>query len=177
MNQILKVVKSEPLKKKNGYFKIIFDNNIEIEVIEETFIKYRLVKGKEIESNLLDEINDNAILMNAYTDALKYIGSNLQCSYKVRQKLIKKEYSNDNINEVISMLEKANIINDELYAKEFVQYYIRNSHGRLYIEAKAKEIKLDINKALLEIDMDEYNSYMKKIIVRQIKMYKNCHCS
>ena len=83
-----------------------------------------------------------------------------RCHFEVKQKLIQMKMIPEAIDIVTVHLIENNFLNEERFAKTFVRGKFRIKHwgrGRLTFELKKKAIgKFNINKALAEIDDDEY---------------------
>ncbi|MGM9971875.1 MAG: regulatory protein RecX [Anaeroplasmataceae bacterium] len=167
-----KIIVKDLLKNKNGYT-VIFINGTIINVSEDTVLKYRLVKGKEVDKDILNNLSSDESYFSCYNQALKYIGSSLKATSQVCDNLVKHGYSNDDINLTIEKLKENKIIDDKLYASEYVLYLSRQGYGIKMIEYKAANLKLDIEEAIKNMDYDIYYEALDKLIKRQLKLYKD----
>ena len=84
--------------------------------------------------------------------------------------LIKKGYNQDISKNVCEMLKENKIIDDEAYLKLYVSKLIRDGYGKLMIEYKVKEKKLDLN---YEIDIDLYFETLNSLILKKLKTLKD----
>jgi len=83
-----------------------------------------------------------------------------RCHLEIKQKLITMKMIPEIIDVITVHLIEHNFLNEERFAKAFVRGKFRIKHwgkGRLSFELKKKDIgKININRALAEIDDDEY---------------------
>lgn len=104
------------------------------------------------------------------------------CAYQershqeVRNKLYEYGLVTTDVEEIITQLIEENFLNEQRFAMAFVSGKFRiKKWGRKKIKAELKFKKVDeycINKALLQIDSNEYFTTLEKIIERKIKETK-----
>ena len=114
----MKVLRYE--KKKNGMYQVFFDNGNDIDLSEEIILKYNLLIKKEASSSLIDKMLDENKVYIGYNLAIKYITTKMRSKKEIREHLKKKEIDNDSINEIIGILIKEKYIDDDSYAKAYV---------------------------------------------------------
>ena len=73
----LKVTSVTPLK--NNKYKVSFDLADDVLVNEDELVKYRLVKGKELDNETYNLIIRDNILYEAYNKALVYSSNYIKC--------------------------------------------------------------------------------------------------
>lgn len=108
--------------------------------------------------------------IEAKTNAVKYIMYKPRTQYEIRNKLLKLEYDEELIEEVINELLLLEYLNDNLYAEKFIknsQNVKPMSKNMIKYKLKEKGISDDIiQSALREIDIDEIelarNLFLKK---------------
>lgn len=164
----LKVTSVTPFK--NNKYKVSFDLADDVLVNEDELVKYRLVKGKELDNETYNLIIRNNILYEAYNKALVYSSNYIKCLKEIYDYLIKKGYNQDISKNVCEMLKENKIIDDEAYLKLYVSKLIRDGYGKLMIEYKVKEKKLDLN---YEIDIDLYFETLNSLILKKLKTLKD----
>lgn len=166
----MKVLRYE--KKKNGMYQVFFDNGNDIDLSEEIILKYNLLIKKEASSSLIDKMLDENKVYIGYNLAIKYITTKMRSKKEIREHLKKKEIDNDSINEIIDILIKEKYIDDDSYAKAYVNdkilltndgpNKIRNSLEDLGINSKS------INGALELFDPSIQEEKIDKVIKKLI---------
>ena len=166
----MKVLRYE--KKKNGMYQVFFDNGNDIDLSEEIILKYNLLIKKEASSSLIDKMLDENKVYIGYNLAIKYITTKMRSKKEIREYLKKKEIDNDSINEIIGILIKEKYIDDDSYAKAYVNdkilltndgpNKIRNSLEDLGINSKS------INGALELFDPSIQEEKIDKVIKKLI---------
>lgn len=165
----------ELITKKNKY-EVVFSNNDSILANEELVLRYRLVKGKELEEAILDEIKSDAISMEFYDKALNYLSKGLKSTKRIKDYLKEKKASENDINKVITLLNERKLLNDEIYFKSLTSHYIRQGYGVLYIKQKAFEqgINREIcNNVLNEYNDEDYLEYAKLLKNKKVNSLKH----
>lgn len=64
--------------------------------------------------------------ISSYNKAVSYLGQMARTEFEIRKYLKKKSYSDAEISEAINVLKNEGIVDDESYAKEFIEFSIRN---------------------------------------------------
>ena len=100
-------------------YKIYFDNDI-LTVYEDVILKYNLLYKKDIDDDLLHEINKDNFKASIYDTAIKYISIRMRSVKELREYLTKKKFECKNIDEVIDRLLHENILNDSNFARCYV---------------------------------------------------------
>ena len=97
-------------------YKIYFDNDI-LTVYEDVILKYNLLYKKDIDDDLLHEINKDNFKASIYDTAIKYISIRMRSVKELREYLTKKKFECKNIDEVIDRLLHENILNDSIISR------------------------------------------------------------
>jgi len=120
---------------------------------------FKLKEGQEVSEEVVAFIQDNLVYMKAQDTALHYIGYRMRTEKEVRQKLQDKEYLPETIERVIEFSKKYRYINDEEYAKKYVQEKLRlkpEGAFALKMALLQKGIKEEIcERVLTEAEMNE----------------------
>lgn len=167
------IVKSLKKDKKN-YLVTIDDEDYLMD--EEIIVKYRLVKGKELEDSLLDEILYENNLAIYYKKALNYSLKYNKNSAAIYDYLAKYELSNREIATIIDNLKKINVINDEKLILNAVDSLVRKGKGKLLIINKLYNLKYNeklIDFAITKINYDDYFNALKKLYDKALDKYKD----
>ena len=171
----MKILKYE--KKKNGMYQVFFDNDNDIDISEEIILKYNLLLKKDIDNSLIDKMLEENKVYIAYNLAIKYISKKMRSRKEIREYLSKKNIDNDSINEVINILVKEKYIDDDSYARAFVNDKILLSNdGPNKIKSKLIELGINsnsINSALVLFDSDLQKEKVTKIAKKMIEVNRN----
>lgn len=152
-------------KLKNGKYSIII-NGKSYELDEDIIVEYRLVKGAEINDEILLNALKKNDLVGYYHKAIKYALSYEKSSFEVYNYLIDKGLSETEAAKIIEEIVAKNLINDENIAINLINYYIGKSYGTNFIINKLKEKKIDkdiIHNAINNIDYERYYASLNKI--------------
>lgn len=158
------------LKKKDLY-KVVLDD-ISYEFSEDIVVKYRLVKGKEIDDKLIRTIIKDNNLDSLYNKALNYAIRYGKGSSEVKRYLINKEASNKDAELIVDRLIKNKIISDNDILDNLIFSYVKNGNGILLI--KEKLYQKGFNKETIEdrLNFIDYDLYYKKMNDLYIKNFK-----
>ena len=164
-------------KQRNGQYKIRFEDDSYILLHEDLILKYELLIKKELDDKLKDEIlleNKNYII---YDEAIKYLSRKMRSIEEMKQYLIKKEYTDDLIANVLDKLKKQGYLNDLMYAKAYVHDRIALSSDGPYKIKKAlkKNLIKDsyVNEALELFTLDLQKEKVEKLVSKSIKTNHN----
>ena len=167
----MKIIKYE--KKGNNKYKIHLENNESINVYEDVIIKNNLLYKKELDRKLLEKIDDDNSNFDAYNKCVKYISVRIRSKHEIEEYLKKKELSSTLIEETINKLINNNLLNDDIFARAFVNDKIKfTTMGPYRIEQELKKHHIDSNiiyKYLNEIDDITIDEKIDKQINKLIK--------
>ena len=166
--EVLKVTKS-----KNKY---IVETNIDkLECSENQLIDYRIFKGKIFELEEWKYILENKISSDLFNKTLNFLSYKMRTEKEIKEYLKKHTDNIDFINQVIDRLKNSQLINDDLYTKDYIKSQISNLKGPKVIELNLslkginKEI---INKGLLLYDEELLNENICTIIEKELPKIK-----
>lgn len=170
----MKIIKYE--KKGNNTYKIYLENNQSINVYEDVILKNNLLYKKEIDSSLLEKISNDNLYEDIYNKCVKYISVRIRSIYEIREYLKRKEIDESLIDTTIEKLQKNNLLNDEVFAKAFVNDKLNfTTMGPYRIEQELKKHKVDssiIYKYISNIEDDKIDEKINKQIVKSLKSSK-----
>lgn len=112
------ITKVQAQKAKNR-FNIFVNGSYSFAVDDSILVKYRLVKGKELDKEMIEDLKNKGEMSKAYQAALHYLNFKMRTEKEIREYLAKKEYGQ--IDEVIDRLKEHRLIDEKLYAKSFVR--------------------------------------------------------
>jgi len=170
----MKIIKYE--KKGNTTYKIYLENNQIITVYEDVILKNNLLYKKEIDLELLEKISNDNLYEEIYNKCVKYISVRIRSIQEIKEYLGKKEIDTSLIEITIDKLLKNNLLNDERFAKAFINDKLNfTTMGPYRIEQELKKHKIDkniITKNLYNIDEKIIDNKINKQIIKLMKSNK-----
>ena len=154
-------------------YKIYFDNESLI-VYEDVILKYNLLYKKDIDNDLLIEINKENYKSSIYDVSIKYISVRMRSKKELEEYLKKKKYDQKDIEDTIKRLQSQDLLNDEKFAKSYIndKLYLTN-YGLTKI--KNDLLKLGVEEYIIDaivnnIDLQVINDKLSKIIDKELKI-------
>lgn len=128
----MKILKYKKLS--SGRYKLELEGSQAVELYEETILKFELLLKKKVDNLKMVEILEYDKEWDVYYVGLKALKSRFKSTQELRDYLIKKEYSYDLVDIVIEKLLKQGYLNDELFAKSYINnQMITSSRGPIKI--------------------------------------------
>ncbi|MCC5894311.1 MAG: recombination regulator RecX [Alkalibacterium sp.] len=147
------ITKVQAQKAKNR-FNIYINDEYAFPVDDNLLVQHRLIKGKELTKEDIDELRAKGELSKGYQAALHYLNFKMRSEKEIVDYLKKKEYQT--IGPIIEKLKSNRLINDEEYAKSFVR-----TNSLLKLEGPKKIERTLYTKGLSKGDvltgLDEYS--------------------
>ena len=170
-----KIVKYKKLTK--GRYKVFLDNSLELVLYEEVILKYNLLLKKDIDDDLLKEIDKCNQEYDVYHVALDSINSRYKSIFELKMLLLKKEYPLELVDNAIDKLINQGYLNDRMYAKSYINNkMITSSSGPYKIEKELQEKKVDldiIKEEIIAFSDEEQLIRIRKLIEKGIKTNHN----
>lgn len=170
----MKILKYE--KKGNNTYKIYLENNQTINLYEDVIIKNNLLYKQEIDESLLEKLDQDNSKEDIYNKCIKYISVRIRSIYEIKEYLKRKEADNSQIEIIVDKLIKNNLLNDEVFAKAFINDKLNfTTMGPYRIEQELKKHKIDssiIYKYLSNIDEETIDNKINKQITKLMKSNK-----
>lgn len=151
----MKITKIKILKNKVA---IYFDKRKKLDISKDVYTNFYLYEGKELdkkEYNKIVELNDSSKLLEY---ALKIRSKSIYSEYQMREKLYNKEASKKEVDKVIKILKGYDLINDEAYALDLLEYYNSQNYGKNKIINKIKDKGIfdkEINKLKFPVSIEK----------------------
>lgn len=156
------------LKSKNNTNIFIVETNMgEYTFFSDVLVKYSLSE-KEIEDDVFYTALKESEVLIATNLAMKYLGSRLKTEKQLREYLLKKNFSLDSIDKVLSKLKEYKLIDDTEYAKIYIRSNRQNSKTRL----KQKLIQSGVDKNFIDNALDDIDDY-ESCLQNAKKFFKN----
>jgi len=131
--------------------------------------------GQELDENSLSELKDKATIDKAYDRAINLVSRRPRSEGELRDYLKRKEYENQVSEVVIEKLRARGYVNDEDFAKRWVEnrrLLKSTSKRRLAQELKQKRIADDIIRQVLERDETDELEVVKVLVEKKRKQSK-----
>lgn len=154
-------------------YNLYLDNDEVISLYEDVILRNNLLITKRIDEDNYDIIMHDNDREKAYLMAIKYITFKLRTKKEVMMKL-DKDFSSDISGLIIDKLEKNNYLNDDLYAKLYINDRMNiSSDGTYRIKKDLLNKGIDekiIDKYLIKIDDEDIKIKMRRLIDKKIKI-------
>lgn len=157
----------------NNKVKIILDNK-SFYISKENYIENPLAIESEVSEEKIGYLLEYELVIESKMELIKILNRKALSEYEVYLKLKDKNLKNDYIKQIIESLKRSGLINDEFVSLITVESMLVKRKGKKEIRKvlKEKRIKDDlIEKALNEIDEEQYLDNFNKIVCKYIKMY------
>lgn len=114
-------------KGKHGFYEVDLSNGETLRVSEDLLIKFRLLKGMELDEKTINEINKNAHYDVGVQLALNYISYQLRSEKEVRSYLREREIPSLDREKIIAHLKDLTVLDDKIYGESYVRTQMRLS--------------------------------------------------
>ena len=156
-------------KLKNNKYEVILENNEKITLYEDIILKEELLLKKEINNlSRLTKINEEYEIYNV---ALKYLSHHVMSIFGMKEYLLRKKYSEEDINKTIDKLIKSGYLNDSYYAKCYISDHINLSNDGPYKIIKHLEDN-NISSSIYAEYLSKYDSLWQERIEKYIEKQK-----
>lgn len=155
-----KIIIGSVCKKKNSKKYVVKTSEDEEYIVsEDTIIKFHLFKDSTYSKEEFSKIIYDIKINEYFNKVLRYLSYGPRSEYEIRIYIQKNDsekilHSKD-YDEIINRLKALNYLNDDLYAKQIIDYY-KESKGKKYIINFLKDKKVD-NEIVSKL-IDEYSS-------------------
>lgn len=153
------LIKNIKFNEKNFLFEIEIDVDESIEkysISYEVYEELELKEGLEIDTTFYNKILSDNNYQSAKKIAENFINYKFRSSKEVRDKLYTKIKDKESIGKVIIYFTKLSLIDDDRYAREYIDYLVNTKFNSIaFTKYKLREKGIDdaiYNKYLLDID-------------------------
>lgn len=160
-----------------GSYRIYLEDGSSFFLSIDFFLDKKLAKGVTVDANLLIQIKEESLFVEAYTKAISLVSRQLYTRFNLKRKLLSKDFDNYGIERALDYLEDQGYINDKTFAEKWVQSRIRtklDSYTTLLSGLTKKGINSSISKEVLcEFYTQEVNDLIiEKSVKKFIKLNK-----
>lgn len=160
----------DKIKKKGSKYQIILDSGKKVDVAGEVIIKNNLMYDKYIDSDLLIKIFNDKEYYDTYNKVVKKIMQRLRSEYEIREFLKKQNIIDNDIEKMIVNLKNMNLIDDERFARAFINDKINLSlDGPRKIANQLEKYKVQAEVCIPKKIIDER---IDKLILKKSKLYQ-----
>lgn len=111
----------------------LFFNKDKVNISFDAYSLNYLYVGKILSRKEIQELIDFSATDEALKKAMSLLKRGHYSEFKMREKLKEKEYDSKTINTVIKFLKNNDLINDEMLANDYLEYYNEKNFGKLRI--------------------------------------------
>ena len=168
MPEITKIEEQKNKRRVN----IFVDNAFFCGMLKETVIKNALKVGTQIDEQRLTKIALDSDTQSAFEKATDYLAGRMHTAKELSDKLIKKGYEKQAVSGAILKLKEYKYIDDELFAKEFVDQNRKMSKKML----ESKLLSKGVDKAIVSHCLENFDGSAElELLKKQVEKYVNCH--
>ena len=157
-------------KQKNGFYKIIGDENIIL--ADDVILKYNILYKKELDNDLVPKLLEENYKYDILNKVIKYISTKIRSRKEINKFLSKYELSMNDQDFIISKLTDLNLLNDIVYAEAYTYDRMNLYHdgpNKIKKDLQLHNISDEIiNNEINKIPKDEINSKLTKLICKRI---------
>lgn len=161
------ITRVEQQKKNSRRYNVYIDDSFAFGVHEDVLVKYRLIKGKELDKQEYKEILEAEERKKVEHKALRFLSYRARSRQEMQQYLRQQEYDLALIEDVLRELEVKKLIDDRQFAKQWSEDRILyKQKGPLMIKAELQQKGLaasDIEEAMENINDQEALSACLKL--------------
>lgn len=133
---------------------IYIDGEFAFGVAEETYVKFALFKGREVDEMFVQEVIDWDEVYNSRQTALRFLNTRSRSRREIVQKLKEKGYSDRAVDETLLFLQDYDLIDDRAFAMAFVHdRRLKKAIGRRKLESELREKGID--RELIDLVLNE----------------------
>lgn len=161
---------------RTGRYNIYLDGRFAFPVSEEVLIKYRLLKGVELDNQQVAAVKRADYQSKVYSRALDYLSYQPRTVSEMKKKLTDLAGTPDQITTVLERLKQERLVDDQQYAKSYVRTMVRTSlKGPKVMSQKLAQkgvSPVDIEAGLSEFSADQQLTNASKLAR---KLYRRYH--
>ncbi len=130
-------------KKGKKYLVYVSTEEEPIKLTEDSIVNNRILKGSVIDAETWEKIKKGKDTAFIFDKVLNYIDFKPRTTKEIRTYLKQKEIDNETINSIIERLEEIHYLDDDKYAKMYIEEGIKNKKGPQLIIYSLSELGID----------------------------------
>jgi regulatory protein len=107
-------------------YRVLFDNDYQIELVEDTLLNFNLAKGSSIPEDTLHAVQHYDAVMRCVYQAYRFLSRRPHLEAEIKRKLLQKMHDKIHVEQAIQKLKKQGYLNDI----EFIQLFIKEESTR-----------------------------------------------
>lgn len=171
-----KITKIEAQKRK-GRYNVYLDDQYAFPVAESVLIKYRLMKGMELNQAQIAQITTDDEIAKAYGRMLDYLSHQLRTEKEVIQKLHEIETPEEFVEPILQKLREERLLDDHNYAMSYVRTVMNTELKGPHVIRQKLRMKgigeLDIDAALEQFTEAKQLENATKLAQKLFKRYRS----
>lgn len=157
-------------KQKNGFYKIVGDNNIIL--ADEVILKYNILYKKELDDDLVIKLQEENYKYDILNKTIKYISTKMRSKKEINKFLSKYELNDKDNDFILKKITNLNLLNDSAYAAAYT-YDRMNLYndGPNKIRKDLLSHKIDediITREINKISKDDIYAKLSKLICKKL---------
>lgn len=166
----MKITDIKQQVKRADRYSIYVDGKYAFPLGETELLNTGLRIDQEFTLTELEELKQKAALDKGFDRALNLISRRPRSEWELRDYLKRKDYEQESINEILNMLGSRGYVNDEDFARRWVdnrRLLKATSKRRLTQELRQKRVADDIIQQVLEEDETDEREVLKELVARK----------
>lgn len=157
-------------QKKGDRYNLFVDGEFYSGIEPDVIVKYSFKNFMEIEREKIEKIVLESETFYAFNKSLNYLSKQMKTENDIREYLLNKGIKKEAVENAIEKLKEYKYINDEIYVKNYVEYY-KDKCGKIKIKHSLQNKKIDeeIIKTYLDYDEEENLNVVISLIEKQSK--------
>ncbi|SKC38477.1 RecX family transcriptional regulator [Maledivibacter halophilus] len=171
----IRITKLETQKRNKNRISIYIDNKYALGVHKDIVYKLNLEKGKILDKDFIEKIVKAEEQKKANEYAIKFLSYRPRSEKEIKDRMTKKEYEDEVINNTLEWLKKYDLVND----RDFVEEYVKSKaskygRSRIRLELRRKGLDDNIVDDVLNSEYEHEKEYEIALeqAKRKIKVYK-----
>ena len=163
-----KVVDIQVQKRRKNRRNIYLDDGSVFGVSEDVFISIRIHIGDTISDQVFNDILESDSKSKIYNSAISLLSYRMRSKSELKDRLIRKNYNEDGIMDVINNLELKGYLDDEKFAYAFAKEKVKNKLiGPAALKFEMSSHKLDLE--LIDRTINSiYDMFPQKMIINRL---------
>jgi len=162
---MISVIKVE---RKGNKVQVTFSDSTSIKLSSDVYKKFPVRVGENLDEKFLDLIKQENEYFEVKKSALRFLSVRSHSSQELYRKLLKKKFSSEIIEKVLSDLLSLGYLNDRKFAEQYFNELVGKFFGPLKI--KNEMIKRGIAKEIIDEVLSDYfnNDEMQKDVIQKL---------
>lgn len=166
-------MKITKIEKKKRFYLVELDETDRLYVTEDTIVRFMLSKDKTIDEAALEEIRDFAQLSYGKNLGLYHISFKPRTVKEVRDYLTKHEIDDSIISQVIANLKDDNWLDDERYARSFIESNLNSGDKGPYVLQQKLTLKgIPKNTVSQVLEEYEFGDMAERVAAKLLRKYE-----